>query len=32
LTLPLVNLATPIVATAFMLHVFEALRRRAAAG
>ena len=28
LTLPLVNLVTPIVATAFMLHVFEDLRRR----
>ncbi|MEE8248136.1 MAG: EI24 domain-containing protein, partial [Alphaproteobacteria bacterium] len=30
LTVPLVNLITPIVATAFMLHVFEGLRRRAA--
>ena len=29
LTLPLVNLVTPIVATAFLLHVFEDLRRRA---
>jgi len=29
LTLPLINLAMPIVATAFMLHVFEDLRRRA---
>ena len=28
LTVPLVNLITPIVATAFMLHVFEGLRRR----
>lgn len=28
LTLPLVNLAMPIVATGFMLHVFEGLRRR----
>jgi uncharacterized protein involved in cysteine biosynthesis len=28
LTIPLVNLVTPIVATAFMLHVFEGLRRR----
>ncbi|MFQ6017664.1 MAG: EI24 domain-containing protein [Kiloniellaceae bacterium] len=28
LTLPLVNLVTPIIATGFMLHVFEALRRR----
>lgn len=31
LTLPLINLVTPIVATAFLLHVFEDLRRRAAA-
>ncbi|MGF1595271.1 MAG: EI24 domain-containing protein [Kiloniellaceae bacterium] len=30
LTIPLVNLATPIVATAFMLHIFEDLRRRVA--
>ena len=30
LTVPLVNLFTPVVATAFMLHVFERLRRRAA--
>jgi uncharacterized protein involved in cysteine biosynthesis len=30
LTIPLVNLVTPIVATAFMLHIFEDLRRRAA--
>lgn len=30
LTIPLVNLITPIVATAFMLHVFEDLRRRTA--
>ena len=29
LTLPLVNLVMPIVATGFMLHVFEGLRRRA---
>jgi CysZ protein len=29
LTLPLINLVTPIVATGFMLHVFEGLRRRA---
>ena len=28
LTIPLVNLVTPIIATAFMLHVFEDLRRR----
>jgi CysZ protein len=28
LTIPLVNLVTPIVATAFMLHIFEDLRRR----
>lgn len=32
LTIPIVNLFTPIVATAFMLHIFEDLRRRAAAG
>jgi CysZ protein len=25
--LPLVNLLAPVIATAFMLHVFEALRR-----
>jgi CysZ protein len=31
LSLPLVNLVTPIVAAAFMLHVFEALRARASA-
>ena len=31
LTIPLVNLVTPIIATAFMLHIFEDLRRRAAA-
>lgn len=30
LTIPLVNLVTPIIATAFMLHVFEDLRRQAA--
>jgi uncharacterized protein involved in cysteine biosynthesis len=30
LTIPLVNLITPIIATAFMLHIFEDLRRRAA--
>ena len=29
LTLPLVNLVMPIVATGFMRHVFEGLRRRA---
>ena len=29
LTIPLVNLITPIIAMAFMLHVFEDLRRRA---
>lgn len=29
LTIPLVNLITPIIATAFMLHIFEDLRRRA---
>lgn len=27
LTIPLVNLVTPIIATAFMVHVFESLRR-----
>ncbi len=32
LTVPLVNLITPIVATAFMLHVFEELRRRRGLG
>ena len=32
LTVPIVNLVTPIVATGFMLHVFERLRRREAAG
>jgi len=31
LTVPLVNLVTPIVATAFMVHIFEDLRRRQAA-
>lgn len=31
LTLPLVNLVTPIIATAFMLHVFEGVRRRSEA-
>ena len=31
LTLPLVNLVTPILATAFLLHLFEDLRRRAGA-
>lgn len=28
LTLPLINIVTPVVATAFMLHRFEKLRRR----
>ena len=32
LTVPIVNLVTPIVATGFMLHVFECLRRREADG
>jgi CysZ protein len=32
LTLPIVNLVTPIVATGFMLHVFETLRRREESG
>ncbi len=31
LTVPIVNLVTPVVATGFMLHVFERLRRREAA-
>jgi uncharacterized protein involved in cysteine biosynthesis len=31
LSLPLVNLVAPVVAAAFMLHVFEELRRRAPA-
>ena len=30
LTIPIVNLVTPIVATAFMVHVFQDLRRREA--
>jgi uncharacterized protein involved in cysteine biosynthesis len=30
LTVPIVNLVTPVVATGFMLHVFERLRRREA--
>ncbi len=30
LTVPFVNLLTPVVATGFMLHVFETLRRREA--
>jgi uncharacterized protein involved in cysteine biosynthesis len=29
MTLPLVNLVAPIIATGFMLHVFETLRSRA---
>ena len=28
LTIPLVNLITPIVATGFMVHIFESLRQR----
>ncbi len=32
LTIPIVNLVTPVVATGFMLHVFERLRRREAGG
>lgn len=32
LTVPIVNLVTPVIATAFMLHVFERLRRREAGG
>lgn len=31
LSLPLINLVAPVVGAAFMLHVFEALRRRAPA-
>jgi uncharacterized protein involved in cysteine biosynthesis len=31
LTLPLVNLVAPIVATGLMVHVFEELRRRGSA-
>jgi uncharacterized protein involved in cysteine biosynthesis len=31
-TVPIVNLVTPVVATGFMLHVFERLRRREAGG
>lgn len=31
-TVPVANLLTPVVATAFMVHVVEDLRRRAAAG
>jgi uncharacterized protein involved in cysteine biosynthesis len=27
-TIPLLNLAAPVVATAFMVHLFESLRRR----
>ncbi|MDF2766966.1 MAG: hypothetical protein K0S81_3962, partial [Rhodospirillales bacterium] len=27
-TVPLLNLAAPVVATAFMVHLFESLRRR----
>jgi len=26
LTIPLVNLITPIIATAFMLHIYEGMR------
>jgi len=32
LTVPIVNLVTPVVATGFMLHVFERLRRRETGG
>jgi CysZ protein len=32
LTIPLLNLVTPIVATAFMLHIFQRLRSRQQAG
>ncbi len=32
LTVPIVNLVTPVVATGFMLHVFERARRREAGG
>jgi uncharacterized protein involved in cysteine biosynthesis len=27
-SVPLVNLAAPVIATAFMVHLFESLRRR----
>ena len=30
LTIPIVNIVTPVVATAFMVHVFHRLRERAA--
>lgn len=32
LTIPIVNLLAPVVATGFMLHVFEAIRRRSTGG
>ena len=32
LSIPLVNLVTPIIATGFMVHVFESLRQKAEAG
>ena len=32
LSIPLVNLLTPIIATGFMVHIFESLRRKAEAG
>jgi uncharacterized protein involved in cysteine biosynthesis len=31
MTIPLVNLFAPVVATAFMVHVFERVRRQAGA-
>jgi uncharacterized protein involved in cysteine biosynthesis len=30
LTVPLLNLVAPVIATAFMVHVFESIRRREA--
>ena len=32
LSIPIVNLVTPIIATGFMVHVFESLRQKAEAG
>jgi uncharacterized protein involved in cysteine biosynthesis len=28
LTVPLLNLIAPVIATAFMVHIFETIRRR----
>jgi CysZ protein len=30
LTVPILNLIAPVIATSFMLHLFEAMRRRPA--